>query len=75
MTKKEREERIRQIEKQLFILNMKDNWTTADFQKDNELNRELRELKNAWQIKDNNKNKNNRKKRKKKMFTTTLIAL
>lgn len=47
MTKKEREERIRQIEKQLFILNMKDNWTTADYQKDNELNRELRELKNA----------------------------
>lgn len=38
-------ERIKKIEMALFLLNMKDTWNGADYQKERELEKELKELK------------------------------
>lgn len=40
-----RTEQIKKVEMALFLLNMKDTWTGADYQRARELERELRELK------------------------------
>lgn len=42
---KTREEKIRELENKRFFLAMKDNWTTKDFDRDEELRREIEELK------------------------------
>ena len=40
-----REEQIKKLEMALFLLNMKDNWLGADFQRARELEKEIKELK------------------------------
>ncbi len=42
---KTREEKIRELENRRFFLAMKDNWTRKDFERDEELRREIEELK------------------------------
>ena len=42
---KTREEKIRKLENKRFFLAMKDNWTRKDFERDEELRREIEELK------------------------------
>lgn len=37
-------ERINELEKNIFLLSMKDYWTSADFEQDRKWNKELREL-------------------------------
>ena len=37
-------DRINELEKNIFLLSMKDHWTSADFEQDREWNNELREL-------------------------------
>ena len=45
MTNKEREQRMEELEKEMFFLNMKDNWTNKDFENMREMKREWNELK------------------------------
>lgn len=45
MKREEREERVRKIENQLFMMNMIDRWTAADRKRIEQLEEELKELK------------------------------
>ena len=45
MTIKEMKERIAKLEKERFYLDMKDHWTRRDFDKDDELLGEIKNLK------------------------------
>lgn len=42
---KTREEKIQKLENLRFFLAMKDNWTRTDFERDEQLRREIEELK------------------------------
>ena len=42
---KTREEKIRELENTRFFLAMKDNWNRKDFERDEELRKEIEELK------------------------------
>lgn len=42
----ERNARIEAIERELWLMEFADRWTTADWNRRNELNRELNELRN-----------------------------
>ena len=44
MTNKEREQRMEELEKEMFFLNMKDNWTNKDFETRREWTAELFKL-------------------------------
>lgn len=37
-------ERINELKRNIFLLSMKDRWTSADFEQDHKWNNELREL-------------------------------
>lgn len=45
MTKKEIEEKIEKLEMRKFYLNMVDRWTREDYNRMDEINKELRNLK------------------------------
>lgn len=45
MTNKEREQRMEELEKEMFFFNMKDNWTNKDFENMREMKKEWNELK------------------------------
>ena len=44
MTREEKLERIKELERQYFILNMKDNWDDADFERARDIRGELKGL-------------------------------
>ena len=45
MTRKEIEEKIEKLEMRKFMLNMVDRWTREDYNRMDEINKELRNLK------------------------------
>lgn len=45
MTREEREARVKELEKDYFFLNMKDNWTEKDFERSRKIRKEIKELK------------------------------
>lgn len=52
MTRKQIEEQIEKLENRKFYLNMKDRWNREDYKRNDDLNKQLRELKeelkNVW---------------------------
>ena len=44
MTKEEIENKIKELRYDIFILAMDDHWSTKDFDRDRQMNEELREL-------------------------------
>lgn len=64
MTRQEIEKQIEELEDRKFYLAMKDRWNKEDYKRNDDLNKQLRELKeelkNVWK-----KSKQKNKKRKK----------
>lgn len=45
MTRQETEKQIEELENRKFYLNMKDRWSREDYKRNDDLNKQLRELK------------------------------